>query len=267
MVTAHNTALQEGPEAVNGLCVDRTINVLTTGMPDSAVIFQLAIAGMIVGSDQTDFFRHGFADETVQRFRISILDDASHDIALALDGANDSFFPFATSSFGALIPMPVLVLAADVRFIDFDNAHELAELWIGEASADAMAHVVSRRIGTETKHAVHLQSGDAFLAGQNEIYNFEPSFHWHVGVLKDCSNENGKAIASCGTSTALPMKRTSANFSKFFIPATRAADAIRPASCNEIGLASFIGWEQPLELRDCHLLGELWTGHRSAPDV
>jgi hypothetical protein len=54
----------------------------------------------------------------------------------AADSANDRSFAgaFATASTVALVPMLVVRLAADVGFVDLDNAHELAELlWAQEA--------------------------------------------------------------------------------------------------------------------------------------
>ena len=46
---AHNAALQERPETVDGLGVDRAVYILSSAMPDNAVLFQLAITRVIVG--------------------------------------------------------------------------------------------------------------------------------------------------------------------------------------------------------------------------
>jgi hypothetical protein len=56
---AHDAALQERPKAVNGLGVNRAVDVLLFGMADDAMregLAQLAIAGMLIGREQADFF-------------------------------------------------------------------------------------------------------------------------------------------------------------------------------------------------------------------
>ena len=129
---AHDTALQQRPKTIDSLSVNRAIDVLASAMPHGAVLFQLAISRKFICCDQADFFRDGFANEAVQGFCIGMRDDARHHIALAFDGADNSVLAFAAGSWRALSPMSVFVLAADIGFIDFDNAQKLAEFRFGE---------------------------------------------------------------------------------------------------------------------------------------
>ena len=89
MEVAHDTAFQERPETVNCLRVNSTVYILPSAMP------HVAISGVIVSCDQADFFRYRFADEAVKSFRVSIIDDAGHDIAFALNGTKAVSFPSA----------------------------------------------------------------------------------------------------------------------------------------------------------------------------
>jgi hypothetical protein len=265
--TSHDAALQERLEAIDCLSVDCAVDVLASAMPHNAMLFQLMIAGVIVGRDQANFFGNSFANEAVQCCSVGVVDDASHDIALALHGAQNGFFAVATSSWSALIPMPVFVLAADISFINFDNAHELAEFRFGEAAADAMAHIVRGRVGAETKHPMHLHRGNALLAGQHKIDDLEPSPHRNIRVFEDRSDKHGESIAERGTLPTLPVEWPLNQFSNIFAPATRTPNTMRPTPRNEIGFACNVGRKQPIELCNSHLFCELWAGHRSAPDV
>jgi hypothetical protein len=260
VIAAHDAALQERPETVNRLRMNNAINVLPSAVSDRAVLFQLPIAGVLVSRDEANFCGDRFADKGVQRFGIGALNDAGDNIAFALDRTDDNGLTGAASSRRALVSMAVLVFATYISFIDFDDAHELAEIWISKTSANAVAHIVSGRIGAKTKHPVNLQCGNALLAGQHQIDDFEPCLNADVGVFEDRSNEHREAIASCGTSAALPVKRTSVDFSELFIATARATDANRPATRDQVGFTGVIGREQFFELLDGHLVGEF--GHR-----
>src|SRR5947207_1021701 len=100
-------------KTIDGLRMDNAIDILPSGVSHGAVLFQLAIARVFVSRDQANFFGDGFANEAVQSFSVGIIDDASHDIALALNGANNSLLAFASGPFCALIPVAVSVFPAD----------------------------------------------------------------------------------------------------------------------------------------------------------
>ena len=77
--------------------------------------------------------RDGFANECGESGGIHVLDDAGDDVALAADSADNWRFAgtYAARSAAAtaLIPMPVLGLAADESFVNFDNAAELSNVF------------------------------------------------------------------------------------------------------------------------------------------
>ena len=243
--------------------MNRAVDVLASAVPDGAMLFQLAISGIVIGRDQANFFRDRFADEAVQRFSISMRNDTGHDIAVALDGTHNGFLAFAAGSRRALIPMPVPILAADESFINFDNAHELPKVRIGKSGTDAMTHIEGGRIGAEAHHAMNLQGGHALLAGQHLIDDFEPNPQRDICVFKDRADQDGKAISLRRTSWAFPFEGHSFQRIYAVASAVRATDTFWPAACNEIRFASGIVGEQFIKLSDSHLFGEFWGAHGS----
>jgi hypothetical protein len=53
--TAHDATFQQRPKTIDRLSMDRAVHILASAMPDSAVLFQLAISGIFVSRDQADF--------------------------------------------------------------------------------------------------------------------------------------------------------------------------------------------------------------------
>jgi hypothetical protein len=259
---AHDAAFQERPKAVDSLSVDRAVDVLASVMPNGAMFLQL-VSGMFVSRNQADFFGDRFADKTVQRCGIGVLDDASNDVAFALNSAHNGVLAFSTSPWSALIPMSVSVLAADVSFIDFDNANQLTEIWIGQPGSDAMTHIEGGRIGAKTHHAMNLQRRNSLLASQHQIDGLEPNSHRNIGVFKDRPDQDGKAISLRRTGWAFPFEWH--RFQCIYAVASTvwATNAVWPAPRNEIRFASVIRRKQLVELGDGHLSSEFWGAHGS----
>jgi hypothetical protein len=261
---AHDAALQERPETVDCLSVDNAVNVLASGMADRPMLLEPLISAIFICGDQTDFVRDGFADEGVQGFHIGVFDHARNESSLALDSADDGSFASAASSRRAFIPMPIFVLAADVGFIDFDNADQFAERGIGKSSADAMAEIEGSGIGAEAHHPMDLERANSFFARQHQIDDFEPCLDRNVCILKDRSNENGEAISLLCTSGAFPFEGHRLEGVNTVAVALGAANnAIWPTTRNEVSLAGVVSREKRLELSDCHLRRELGLAHGS----
>jgi hypothetical protein len=262
--TAHNAALQERPETVDSLSVDNAVNVLPGSVADGLMLLKPLVSAVFIGGDQTDFVRNRFANETIQGFHIGVFDDAGNERSLALDRADDRGLSGTASSGSALIPMAVFVLSADVGFVNFNNAHELAEVWICEASANTVAEIEGGRIGAGPHHSMDLKGGNSLLAGQHQIDDLEPSLKLDLRVVKDGFGCDGKLIpASFGAFRALPTEALVGDGVNVFVPAARATDAIGPAARDKIVSASVVGREQLLELANRHLSGEFRAWHRS----
>jgi hypothetical protein len=69
MERADDTALEDTPEAFNGLGVYSADNVLPLGMVNSDVrigLIQALVANPLIGAEQADLLRNGLVDESLQ---------------------------------------------------------------------------------------------------------------------------------------------------------------------------------------------------------
>ena len=128
---ADHAALENRPEAFNGLRVNCADDILASGVVNDAMrIFAVKapVCGPLIGTKQADLVGNGFADEGGESIGIDIRDHARNHVALAADRADDWGFAgtdaASSAASAAFIPMPVLRQAADESFIDFDNSAE-----------------------------------------------------------------------------------------------------------------------------------------------
>lgn len=268
VIGAHHTALNQRPEPFNRVRVDGTNNIFARAVPDDLMreaAVQVPIAGVFIGCEQTDLVRHGFMNEAVQSASVCVVDDAGNDVALAFDGADDGKLASGSGADKiALVLVFVRGLPTDIGFVNLDNAHELAEIGIKKARANAVAHIVRGRIRTEAHHALDLKGTDTLLAGQHEIDDLEPRLETNVRVLEDRSDQHREPIAALGSAFgALPVERLVGDGINVRVPATGAVHAVMPAAPDQILLAGVIGREQLFKLRDRHLFRK--TGHFGLP--
>src|SRR5260370_5052546 len=92
-------------------------------------------------------------------------------MALPLHRSDDSRLEGVTAPAATafLIPVPVLVLAADVRFVNLDDAAELIHVALDQSDADPMAHVPSGFERTEAHVAIKLPRSHPSFAGQRQV--------------------------------------------------------------------------------------------------
>jgi hypothetical protein len=258
--TAHDSALDERPETFNGVRMNRAYYMLADGMVNRLVreaMPQGLVAGESIGAKQADFGRNGFADEAFKRQAISVLDDASDDVPLAFDCADDGTLAGiaapACSTF--LVPMPVFVRTANVGFVNFYNTSELTNV-LDERDADLVAHKPSSFVGTKAHISEDLKSAHSLFADQHQVNDAIPIFEWFIRVLKDCAGQMGEAIAVRRALFALPMMAGSQGVD-LGIAAARADDGFGPAARNQIVDAIFFGLKQRIELRCAQLMDGL----------
>src|SRR6202453_967111 len=267
MEAAHDAALQQGPEAINGLGVDQSAHVFALAVTYGLVNVvgrQPEVAAVLVRGDETHLVGNRLADEVPHRVHVGLAQHASHDVALTLNGTNDDLLADAAGSDDLLIPMPVPVLAADVGLINLDNAHQLAEVGINHRSADTHAHVMCGLVAAEPHHPMNLQGANALLAGQDQVDHLEPLTERLVGVLKHGASDNREAVtASLSALRALPRERAISYRRDLGIDAAWARHTIGPAPITEIRLAGVVIGERRLELGDGHLPSEPDFAHRS----
>jgi hypothetical protein len=268
---AHDAALEEAPEALNGVCVDRAYYVLLCLVIHGAVLREALhglVAAVLIGREQADLIRHGFVDEALERVLRGPGEHAGDNVPLALNRADDGRLAARATAFVVVPAVLVLGLAADPSLIDLDCADELLELFILQGSADAMAHVPGGLVGAEAHVAVNLPSADTFLRGQHKVDDAKPLPKVDVRILKDRPGDVGETIALRAAIRALPFELHGLERIDS-IPATaRATDTIGPAVSDEIGVAGIFVREGSFELLDGHLVdlpGLLLAGHDASP--
>ena len=159
-----------------------------------------------------------------------------------------------------LVPMAVLVLAADIGFIDLDNAAKLVHV----ASIRAVRilwPMTKRSCRNRNPCSRSIWRAHAFLAGQHQVSDLEPVPQRLVGVLKDRASDDGKAIAVLGAFLALPVPFARRQVIDSGVAATRAADALQASGgpSNRLCRRPHCKWERSLKLAIGHLRDGLRT--------
>jgi len=272
---SNHAALNERPEALDCLSMNCADNVLATRMIDSSkrIFFaETLIPGPFIGAEQTNFCGNGLANKLCQSGGFNVIDDAGHNITLTPNCADDHGLarsgPASSTTTTALIPMPVLGFAADESFVNFHNAHELAEILIRESGPDAMAHMPRRAIGTETQHPINLKGTNPLLARQHQVNDAEPLTERLVRILEDRAGQVGEAVIGFRGRTfiAQPIPAHRAVFFDLRVAAARASNALGPAMADQIGATGVLIGESRLPLGDGHLVDLLLVlGHIETP--
>ena len=262
MECANDPTLHDGPEAFDGVGMNRSADIFSLGMMNHTVRdarIEFPIAAMIVSRKQADMMRNRFMNELVQSCGIRALNHASNHIALALDGTHHDEFSLSASapevSASALPFVFVLGFPAHIGFAHFDIADQLLEFDIAQRHADLAAHEPRGFIGTETHVATDLKRTDALFTRQHQVHDTEPDAEWFIRVLEDRPDENGKAIANTSRRAfvALPVIGLRV-WMHIVIVAARTSHAFRPAVLHQIFRAGRVIWKHPLEIYDGHLV-------------
>src|ERR1700730_14480132 len=135
------------------------------------------VALPLIGAEQADFVRDGFADKLGERISADIFDDAGDHVALALDCTDDGRLARANAARSAALAPLVFVLVlrqpADESFVNLDNAAKLVNV-LHQGNADLVAHAPSGLIGTEAHEPEYLKGAHSLLAGQHQVNDTKP---------------------------------------------------------------------------------------------
>jgi hypothetical protein len=275
---ADDAALENRPEAFDGLSVDRADDILASGViNDTMRVFAVKplVARPLVSAKQTDFVRDRFADEGGKSIGGHVRDYARNHIAFSCDGADNRRLAgtdaAGSTAAAALIPMPIFGQAADESFIDLDNAAELIDV-LHKSGSDLMAHEPRGPVRSEAHIAIDLQGAHSLLAGEHKMDDAEPLPQRLICVLENRSCDMGEAVVGGGRRAfvAQPVPLHCAMPFDLRVPATRAGHTFRPSAAGEIGATCIFIRECFFPLGDCHLvnwLGLLRTGHIGSPSL
>jgi hypothetical protein len=249
---ADDTTFEDRPEAFNRVGVDGTDDVFALIVINHGMrkfFAKMLVANPLVGAEQADFVRHGFAHEGLKRRSANIDNNASHDVALAAHSADDRRLAGtgAASSFAAtaLVLVPVPGLAANEGFIDFNDTAELLDIF-HEGGSDLVAHEPSGFVRAKTHDALDLQCAHTFLADEHHVDNPKPVAQRLVGVLENGSGDVREPIGGIGSAlAALPMPPHGRDFPANFSATTRATNTLRPAPVDQVAAAGTLIREHP----------------------
>lgn len=145
---------------------------------------------------------HGLIDERGQGRAFDVLNDASDDIALAADRANDDCFPLSVSLSGPLVSMTIAAVAADNCIVDLNNSAKLLNVF-NEGRPDLVAHKPSRFVRAEAHVAIDLEGAHFLLADQHQMRNSKPILEILIRIFKNRPGKIREAIASISPRRAL----------------------------------------------------------------
>jgi hypothetical protein len=257
VIRADDSAFQERPEVLNIIRVDIPANVLLIVVADHAMpiaVVQSAVAVVLISRYQVHLLAYCLLNESVQSIAVGVLNNLARYVSLAADGTDNSSLARSASDMALLVPMAVFILATDIGLINFDNAHELLELFVLHASTQPMAHIPCGRIRTSNL-PLHLKRTHTLFAVEHLPEHFKPSFKRHIGVLKHCAYGHREAIRRAwigGACLARPMKRTGFKRVHFGVAASRARHAFGPSALHQKLFAGFVSREGLDQLSKCH---------------
>jgi hypothetical protein len=253
---ADDAALEDAPETFNRVGVNRADNVLASGMMRALVrIFcQSAVNPAFVRREQADFIGNHFANECLCVVCADPPQYTSNDVTLAADRANDRGLADRAATDTPAPAMFIDCLAADERFVHFNDAAEFIHVFLDQGGADTVAHVPSGFVATETHDALNLQGAHSLFTCQHQMSDAKPVPQILIRVLENRPGDGGEPIALRRALPALPVEGLVAGgVIKVRIAAAGAMDAFRPAAGDQIAVTGFLIREGRLELGDAHL--------------
>jgi hypothetical protein len=261
VVGADDSALDERPERFHRVRMNDAANILAFAMVHGVMweflpSRKVLIARMFIGRDQfNSILVHDSINESMQRRHIGVLDHLADNVSFASYRADDRRFVASASDVALLVPMAIFILAADVGFVHFHDSHKQTEIRIVQSSAQTMAHIKSRLVGTGIDHPMNLHRADSLLGNEHQVQNLKPRSERVIRILENCADVKREPISRFAALVARPMEWTlSASRINLLIAASRATDTVGPTLLNQIFLASrFIG-EHPLEIPKAQLL-------------
>jgi hypothetical protein len=168
VIRADHAALEQAPKRFDVVRVNVAAHVNAVAMPNNFVriIRDLTVGRVLIGREQCHFVRDRLFDEPIEGCSVCLFDHFTDHVALTTDSANDrNFLAGLTASPMALfIPMAVLVLSADIGFIDFDLPKKLREVAILHRCPNALTHIPSRPVVAASDLAMDLERGNPLLA-------------------------------------------------------------------------------------------------------
>ena len=250
------------------LRVDRADNVLPCGVVDvpcgkSPVRCRSRVSSV---RSKLNFRRNGLANEGFEGGGATASMTRATTLPLRLTAPTTAYLPpVPPCAPRPLVPMPVLGFAADESFVDFHNAHELAEILVRQAGADAVAHVPSGPVGAEAHHALNLERAEIpFLLVSIKWMTRNQSRRGLFVFSKIVPTMMRKAVTAGGRRTRVAEPITghrAMSMDRLSLPQRGHLTPFGQRLTAQVGAASILGRESLFPLGDRHLVDFLPRGH------
>lgn len=183
MINATNAALDEAPEALNGVRVNVSNNVDLLAVVDPVVgvsaSTQAVVGTEVIGKDN-GLWENVFLDESIQGVGFNVGGDNCSNLSLSLNHTNDR-------SFVSSAPARSLGSASVVSLIHFDfaiKATNRAALIVVQHRANLLEHAPCSFVG-DARLALNLLGRDSATGLCHQVDRIEPSRKWRGRLVED----------------------------------------------------------------------------------
>jgi len=263
VVSSDDSSLKERPEIVDAGRVYVAPHVLMLAMTHALVLVahlrQRIVSKVLIGRNQFNLVADRFANEPGERFGVGLLDYSTDHISLTADRADNASLATATRDVAFLVSMAILVFAADVGLINFNDAHEFHKVAIVHRGPEPVAQIPCRLIGAGADLPMDLESADALLAIQHRVQHLEPCGQRVFRVREHSASQQRKTVSGFAALRALPVPSALQGVD-LLITTTRAGNALRPAMLEDVSTTGFFrreGFHQLLQRHHERIIQEI----------
>jgi len=196
MERAVNPALQDGPDALDPIGCHVIPDVLSGAVHDALVLEQRAndavISAGIIRVNSRAWRDHAI-EKVFGGIRVNRFDGQRYGVPAALPHTdNGSLADRAATGVQFLVLVLVGFLPADVGFVDFDDAGELAEILAARLAQPAEDE--PRGLLRDANFLRQLHRRDALARGHNEIHRVNPLVQRNVRPLENSAGANREIL-------------------------------------------------------------------------
>ena len=163
-----------------------------------AHLVQAAVGERFICCDQIDLVADCLTDKAIQSATRSIIWRTT--LPLRLIAPTTGILSLAGPDLPLrLFQVAILILAANVGFINLNLAHELRKAFILHRRADSMTHEPSSPVVAASNLPMDLQGANSLLALAHQVDDLEPSGQRVVRIFEDRFRDYREAIAIAPT--------------------------------------------------------------------
>ena len=254
-------AFDNGPKALDAVCVNDTVNILPVGVLHRAMLkaFQAAITTMVIRVEARPLGNRLF-DRFVEADAVGNRDNLSADFTIPADGPKHYRFANPTApGVCALVGVLVVLFASDVGLVGLNRTSQQA---IGLASlTDAMAEVPRALLGN-AEFLAQLDRGNTLAGDRHKVHGVNPLGQGELAIFHDGAGADGELLAArlAGVELAAP------DCPNGIVSAMVAGNALGPPGGGEVGAGGILCGEGFAEVECAGLLNRRFVAFH-APNL